>query len=444
MTDIFRIVIEKYNDENPKEINREIIEERKIDKAVSIIDLGFRHNEQIILLQKIQDQLLAGQAIHMREAGEYCPKCNNKVRLDGSRNSIFHSVFTDHKVKITRLRCGSCGYRSTPTVSSIFGTNIHPDLAKMQVENGAEYSYRGAENILNQKSCNKRTVNNHVSIKSITENVGLAIEEKEIVIPLESMEAKELIMQVDGGHVRSFDKTQRSFEALTTTIYSPANIRYLEKGKRGIITSKHCAASALSDTQESIKINTLKAAQAGGMTKNTNITALCDGAANCWNVVRSLIDYCAKITSILDWFHIAMKFQNISLAKTHKEKLIKIKWCIWHGNIDKALEKFDKLHATVSVKSKAKILSLKAYIENNKDYIVNYDERKNSGLIFTSNLAESTVESLINQRCKGQQHMLWSRAGLHAVLQVRAAISSKYWPNIWQDVTMSALCKKAA
>ena len=52
------------------------------------------------------------------------------------------------------------------------------------------------------------------------------------------------------------------------------------------------------------------------------------------------------------------------------------------------------------------------YIVNNKDKIVNYEERQNGGLVFTSNLAESTVESLINRRCKGQQNMRWSREGL--------------------------------
>ncbi len=64
------------------------------------------------------------------------------------------------------------------------------------------------------------------------------------------------------------------------------------------------------------------------------------------------------------------------------------------------------------------------YIENNASFIANYQKRQDAGLIFTSQMAESTVESLINQRCKGQQHMRWSREGLHALLQVRAAVNS--------------------
>lgn len=65
-------------------------------------------------------------------------------------------------------------------------------------------------------------------------------------------------------------------------------------------------------------------------------------------------------------------------------------------------------------------------------------------LIFTSQMAESTVESLINQRCKGQQHMRWSREGLHALLQVRAAICSNDWSAICEQHINDAIYQKAA
>jgi len=79
------------------------------------------------------------------------------------------------------------------------------------------------------------------------------------------------------------------------------------------------------------------------------------------------------------------------------------------------------------------------YITNNCKRIVNYRERKKAGLVFTSNLAESTVESLINRRCKGQQHMRWSREGLEPILQLRAAINSKGdWVNKWRTAVLNA------
>ena len=73
----------------------------------------------------------------------------------------------------------------------------------------------------------------------------------------------------------------------------------------------------------------------------------------------------------------------------------------------------------------------------NDSKIINYRDRQKNGRPFTSHLAESTVESLINQRCKGQQHMRWSREGLDPILQIRAAIASNDWEQNWRTVIAS-------
>ena len=74
----------------------------------------------------------------------------------------------------------------------------------------------------------------------------------------------------------------------------------------------------------------------------------------------------------------------------------------------------------------------------NKDKIVDYSTRKEQGVVITSNLTESTVESLINQRCKGQQHMRWSREGLNPILQLRATIHSNDWSSKWKTAVLNA------
>ncbi|MDD9335123.1 MAG: hypothetical protein PV347_03665 [Rickettsiaceae bacterium] len=47
---------------------------------------------------------------------------------------------------------------------------------------------------------------------------------------------------------------------------------------------------------------------------------------------------------------------------------------------------------------------------------MNYEGHQKSDIVFTSNLAESTVESLINRCAKGHQHMRCSRDGLNPLL----------------------------
>ena len=136
-----------------------------------------------------------------------------------------------------------------------------------------------------------------------------------------------------------------------------------------------------------------------------------------------------------------MKFSNISLPKTQKEKLEKVKWYLWHGNIEKAFEKLDDLIGRIKNASRVlKLSKLKTYISNNQQYIVSYDERKNRNLPYTSHLAESTIESLINQRCKGQQHMRWSRIGLHYLLQIRSYFSGNDWNLHCMKKIMGSIC----
>jgi hypothetical protein len=184
-----------------------------------------------------------------------------------------------------------------------------------------------------------------------------------------------------------------------------------------------------------------QAAKEQGLTQETRLTALCDGARNCWNVVDSLESMSLSIERILDWFHIGMKFTNIALSNDEQRLTAKkAKWHLWRGCSEKAIRRLNQLLEKLTIKSeKIKLQKLINYINNNKDYIVNYKERMNNNLVFTSQLAESTVESIINRRCKGQQHMSWTRDGIHSLLQVRAAIASNHWIENCQGYLLSAL-----
>lgn len=295
---------------------------------------------------------------------------------------------------------------------------------------------------MNAMSYNERKVNNHNHLHDIVEKVGNYISSNQSEMLSPNIPASdELVIQVDGGHLKTKAPDSRSFEALTSVIYNPNNVQYSESRKqeeleqvqpsRATIISKHCAASALDDNLQTIKKQTLIAAQKQGMTTDTKVTALCDGASNCWRVVDVLQEKCVEITRVLDWFHIAMKFSNIPLPKYLANKLDRIKWCVWNGLKYEAIQRFnDVISKTKNKKMNVRLTKLKGYLINNKEYLVNYSERYQNGKLISSCLAESNVESLINQRCKGQQHMKWTREGAHALLQIRAAMASNDW-NIY-------------
>lgn len=437
----FQILVECIDEESKEVVERKMIHDKLVEPIQTIMELGFRHNEQINILQKIQDSLLENQSNFLQENIDQCPECGNNLQRHGFKKSEFHSVFTDHSVGVRRLKCGKCNWRSVPSVQSLLGTSVHPDLAKLQCELASDHSYRETQDILDKKAAVCRKINNHDRIRHTIENVGNTIESiHEANVAKSKQAARELVIQVDGGHVCDKSPQARSFEALTCVVYRPENIIVNAKTGNAEIINKSCAASALDDGQASIKSLALQAAHAQGLSQETVVTALCDGAKNCWNVVDFIQPEAAKVLRILDWFHLSMKFENLSVSEENKSKVKKIKWHLWRGFPERAIRRLSELlETTESTKERTKIQKLLAYIENNKACIVDYRTRKKNGLIFTSQMAESTVESLINQRCKSKQHMSWTRKGLHSLLQIRAALYGTDWLENWQQYVMSAL-----
>ena len=441
-----RIIAEKVSVSSQEVVKRDTLKVYDVKAPESILELGLRHQEQISLLEKVQNSIIAAQSKLIDPGFDVCPKCGGKLYKKGVTKSNMHAVFSDHKVGIQKHQCrdGECNWQSSPTTSSVFGTSIHPDLAKLQCEQGALFSYRKAQNNLEKLTVYRRPVNNHNKIRQLTDKVGEVISQDNLKLPTAkdcALPADELIVQIDGGHIPIKDKDKRSFEALSAVVYHPENIRAIDQHHQQI-ESKLCTISAKEDNLTTIKTYVLHAAQKQGLVQKTKITALADGALNCWSVVLSLKKHCKQLTCILDWFHVGMKFQNVRSAveESFKETLERIKWTLWHGKSEEALAKLKMLMLNLKDKKKHKKLEeLYDYLQRNQAYLVNYEQRKEDQLIYTSQVAESHIESIINARHKKSGKMQWTREGAHKVLQIRGLIASNEWDNRWQSAVLSAL-----
>ena len=326
----------------------------------------------------------------------------------------------------------------------MFGTSIHPDLAKLQCEQGALYSYREAQINLEKLTVHRRRVNNHNQIRQLTSIVGEALAEANLKPPAKqdcATPTGDLIVQIDGEHIPTKDKDKRSFEALSAMVYRPESIRIIDQHHREI-ENKSCAFSAKDDNLTTMKTYLLNAALKQGMAQNTVVTALADGANNCWSVLLSLEPQCRQLICILDWFHIGKKFQNVRSAVEgdFKETLERVKWTLWHGKSDEALTKLKMLMTNITdPKKRSKLAGLYDYLSRNQAYLVNYEEREQANQTYTSQVAESHIESIINARHKKSGKMQWTREGAHKVLQIRGTIASNEWDNRWQGAVLSAL-----
>jgi len=440
------VIVEKVAVSSQEIVQRDTLKVYDIKAPESILELGLRHKEQIALLEKVQNSVLAAQSKLINTGYDQCPKCGQKLSKMGYAKSKFHAVFSDHNVGIQKHKCRNpeCDWQSTPTTTSIFGASVHPDLAKLQCEQGALYSYREAQSNLEKLTVHRRPVNNHNKIRQLTSTVGEILAAEQLKPPEKkncAAPTAELIVQVDGGHIPTKDKDKRSFEALSAVVYPPESIREIDPHHRQI-ERKSCALSAQDDNLATMKTYLLHAALKQGMDPNSIVTALADGANNGWSVLLSLESHCQELVCILDWFHIGQKFQTVRSAVEgeFQETLERVKWTLWHGKSDEALAKLTMLMTTITdSKKRSKLSGLYDYLTRNQAYLVNYEAREQAKQTYTSQVAESHIESIINARHKKSGKMQWTREGAHNVLQIRGLIASNEWDNRWQGAILSAL-----
>jgi len=431
MKTAIRIRAEYYNVESGEVLSDIVIYSKEVSKPINMVDLGYRHKEQIDILSSLQDFKLNHQT-ELINNNKYCPKCNLKTYKYGKRESKFHAVLTDHIISIQRNKC-TCGWVSESTVEGIYGTSVHPELLEKQVKQGADSSYKKSQTTLNAESNTKRSINNTERLRRSVSRVANAMESnklRDIIEPKGADVAHELVVVIDGGHIKSKIKESRSFEAMIGSVYRPENLHFIDKYHNKII-QKTSVASALSDNQQTIKQLVLNACKKEGMNSQvTKLTCLTDGASNCWSIAKILAPHCQALEQILDWFHITKRFTVIknSIDSQLKDKLDKVKWHLWHGNHPDALIKIKQLKKnTQSERIKNLLTELYEYIERNKMYLTNYQEKASQSLPYTSTYAEVSVNSIINVRQKCSQKMQWGRQGAHNILQLRASMFSKTW-----------------
>ena len=116
------------------------------------------------------------------------------------------------------------------------------------------------------------------------------------------------------------------------------------------------------------------------------------------------------------------------MGEAIQDQIKRLKWSLWHGQVDKALGKIDDLEHSIEPFSETyarypglvKALSgLRTYIENNRHVIPNYGERYRNGEPIATGFVESTVNEVVSKRFCKKQQMAWSKEGAHLLLQTR-------------------------
>jgi len=211
----YRVTFECYEKENPGEVlSKSTVLDGTIEKPTNRLNFSMGLRNQIELVKNVQDQVLLEKTKLLHGISEKCPKCEIKLAKFGKNVTNFHDVFSDHKVEIQRLKCRKCKYETPSTVREIINGDLSGDLMRIQSQLGSDHSYRESEEIFDLFTHKPRQVSNHERIKRVVESVGNSLErmkkdEKEIIV---ASPAAELILNVDGGHIKTTEDDKQSME----------------------------------------------------------------------------------------------------------------------------------------------------------------------------------------------------------------------------------------
>lgn len=145
---------------------------------------------------------------------------------------------------------------------------------------------------------------------------------------------------------------------------------------------------------------------------------------------------------VLDWFHIAMRVQNLEQMIKGRPAhcdgptnaaLIKAlhgaKWHLWHGCPYPALRRLESLGWDLEAEASpeearllGKLEEFIVYLDNNRHFIVNYGDRYRHGEPIASGFVESAVNQVVSKRFVKRQQMAWRPRHAHNLLQIRTAV----------------------
>jgi hypothetical protein len=455
------------DDENQKTVKDITYLERQ---ELSEETLGLTLEEAKIITSGIQNEMTAYQVLNYTRCQRPCPCCGKVRSIKGYRPLTYRTLFGILHLKSPRLLECSCQEHeksSFSPLSKILPEYTAPELLYLESKWASLMSYGTTVKLLEE------VFPLHVRPSSVFDNmvkVSTRLEEElgdEQPVFIEGCQrdwdnlprpGAPLTVALDGGYIHAREGNNRKagwFEAIVG--------KSLQEG----CSPKRFGYVVNYDTKPKRRLYEMLKHQ--GLQNNQDITFLTDGCDD----VRDLPSYISpKSEHIIDWFHITTKItvikqmvkgmsfpSKLGIKKSDiEEDVERVKWCVWHGNVFKALKKLESLDFTLEdlvydeelvQKSKDSkeyklwnaVNELSNYLQANSPFIPNYGERYRYGERISTAFAESAVNEIISKRMVKQQQMRWTKEGAHQLLQVRIKTLNqelrptfeKWYPNMKKE-----------
>ncbi len=418
----------------------------------TLAEIGLMLAESKTLLAKLQASMLCGQVAAYAAYHRACTACGVLQPLKDRRTRRLQTLFGTVEVEAPRFKVCGCR-RATPlaelTVSpvcALLAARCTPELERVQAELGARTSFRDAARIL--ETLLPVSLATHESVRTRTHAVALRLEAADRQAAAEVMavrdepdkaaaaDANRPVVMLDGAYIRAVPGHQvRNFEAICGKVEQEGHATRRFALVRSVIEQPHALLRA--------------ALQDQGWREGEAVTVISDGNPALPALVRSATG--GPVEPILDWFHLSMRVHHVEqvmhglcalepppLAPLDQARIDveRLRHLLWNGDYERACEALGRIVSWAkdaivlndpameagARRLVARCTELHAYIENNKDALIDYGQRCRAGKPISTSRAEGTVNQLVSARMNKRKQMRWSPRGAHRVLQVRAAV----------------------
>ena len=423
--------------------------------------LGLTLAEAKQLLTQLQQHVVAHQATAFVTTRSHCAACGTPLQRKELTTRVLRTLFGTVLLPSPRLYHCRCQTRMTTTfrpLTALLSASTTPELLFLETKWASLISYGMTARVLKDflpldETLNATTVQNHTLgvAQRCEEELGEELVVCEDRCPkdgsLSSRLEEPISVGLDGGYVRDWEQKHRHFEVIVGKSV-PANQ-----------PAKCFGFVQTYDPEPTQRLGALLQAQ--GVQDTQPLTFLSDGGETVRNLPGQLHP---QAMHLIDWFHLTMRVTilgqytkglirlNQEVGAVIQKKLESVKWLLWHGNVDKALDRlrdFDQCihHFTDTYprfpQLKSAVQKFRIYLENNRRFIPNYGRRYRRGETISTAFVESTVNSVISKRFVKRQSMQWTKRGAHLLLQTRvktlnnelAATFRRWYPDFQVEDT---------
>jgi hypothetical protein len=425
----------------------------------SLDQLGLTLAEGRSLLAKVQAELISKQVQWWRSGQAHCGLCGDPLRHKDSRSTVLRTVYGKVIVKSPRLWSCACEQTAqTPRrvvhpLSKTLTRRVTPELEYLQAKWAAHLPYRQATTMLKEvlplnKDISFSGARNRIHTLGKLLDADIERDIAKLPQPATDVQVREsshvAAVSVDSAWLRSCDQLR-----------SPGGHVNIVTGRATFTDGPPKLYAYVHKEVKSAAARLDQFLSQNGVASDERVTVISDDAGEFAKTVEG--SQLAR-GRILDWFHIAMKFQAAQRSvfgskmidsmerESVETEIIHAKWLVWHGKGNKALERIRALDSRLLAREGYEFNTLwwnlntvSSYLKNNGRTLVNYGARHRKGLPISSGIAESAVNQVVSHRMAKKQQMRWTDEGAHCMAQVRVAIfNQEFSPHRVSELEIAA------